>query len=140
MARHRNSYRHGTVNYEGQRLANLKRSLALAEGRAARAVKPEAKRRAQRQAATARRAIRQMPERISKAEKRREFRERLGARAWSDFNRLPTRQQQEVVDAAERWPNGVPWDQPDPFEGPHRNISWRALYGANNGRHARRAA
>jgi hypothetical protein len=118
MARRRSPYRPGTPSYERSRRAALIRRENLAAGRASRAQKPEAKRRAQRQAATARRGLRQMPERIARAEERRDYRSHLHSRDQTIFSRLPTREQQRLVDVNRQYPAAVPANVTDPFAEP----------------------
>lgn len=134
MAR-RNPFRPGTPSYERLHLADLNRRAALAQARAARATRPDARQRAQRQASTARRAIRQMPQRIALAEERRDYRDRLNPRDQAIFNALSTGQQQRLVDVGRRYPGTVPASLPDPFSEPStsRPRLWRLYYSTRGG-------
>lgn len=134
MAERRNPYRPGTLSYERQRRADLNRRRALAEARAGRAKKAETRQRAQRQAANARRGLRQI-------ETRAEFRGQLSERDRAVFNTLPIKEQDRFRAAVERYPEHVPPSDPDPFEGrASRGSSWRLYYSTRAGIRRRAAA
>ncbi len=131
----RNPYRPGTPSYERQHRAELSRRRALAEARAARAKNPEARRRAQRRAAAARRGIRAI-------ETREEFRVALSDRDRSLFNALSINEQDRFRAAVQRYPDYVPPSAPDPFaEWPfYRGSLWRLYYSTRAGIRRRAAA
>ena len=135
MAERRNPYRPGTLSYERHRRAELNRRRALAEARAERAKKPETRQRAQRQAANARRGLRQI-------ETRAEFRNQLSERDRAVFNTLPIKEQNRFRAAVERYPEHVPPSDPDPFEGrpSYRGSLWRLYYSTRAGIRRRAAA
>src|SRR5277367_6078513 len=83
--RRRNPYRPGAPSYARYRRAELSRRANLAKGRADRATNSEARQRAMRQAATARRGLRQIPllEAIG------EYRSRLNRPERRIFDSLP---------------------------------------------------
>lgn len=120
MAR-RNPYRPGTLSYESQRRVDLNRIRALAEANAARAKRPEARRRAKRQASTARRGIRVI-------EGRSEYRERLSEDDRSRFNRFTLSEQDELRRYLQQYPDGIPPDVPGVFAGRNRGALWRMYY------------
>ena len=129
-----NPYRPGTLSYERQRRAELNQRRALAEARASRATRPDTKQRAQKQAATARRGLRQI-------ETRAEFRDQLSERDRAVFNTLPIKEQDRFRAAVQRFPEHVPPSDPDPFEGqPSRGALWRLYYASRAGLRHRRAA
>jgi hypothetical protein len=135
MAERRIPYRPGTLSYERQRRAELNRRRALAEARASRAKKPETRQRAQRQAANARRGLRQI-------ETRAEFRDQLSERDRAEFSALPITQQDRFRAAVQRFPEHVPPSDPDPFEGrpSYRGSLWRLYYSTRAGIRRRAAA
>ena len=135
MAERRNPYRPGTLSYERQRRAELNRRRALADARAGRAKKAETRQRAQRQAANARRGLRQI-------ETRAEFRDRLSERDRAVFNTLPIKEQDRFRAAVQRFPEHVPPSDPDPFEGrpSYRGSLWRLYYSTRAGIRRRAAA
>jgi len=135
MAERRNPYRPGTLSYERQRRADLNRSRALAEARAGRAKNPETRQRAQRQAANARRGLRQI-------ETRAEFRDQLSERDRVVFNTLPIKEQDRFRSAVQRFPEHVTPSDPDPFEGrpSYRGSLWRLYYSTRAGIRRRAAA
>jgi hypothetical protein len=129
----RNPYRPGTPSYERQRRADLNRLRALSEAMAARAKKPEARRRAKRQAESARRGLRQI-------DTRSEFRGSLSDLDRALFDRLPVAQQQRLMTVARAYPEKIPADVPDPFADRHiyqrnfyRGSLWRLYYGTRAG-------
>lgn len=128
MARRRSTFRPGSASYERQRRADLNRRRALAEATAARAKKPAARHRAQRQASTARRGLRQIKTRA-------EFRAKLNERDRAVFNALPIKEQDRFRAAAERYPEHVPPSDPDPFVGrpSYRGSLWRLYYSTRAG-------
>jgi hypothetical protein len=134
MAR-RYSHRPGSGSYEDERRSDLNRRRALAEARASRASKPEAKQRAQRQAATARRGLRQIKTRA-------EYRAQLSERDRAAFNALSIKEQDRFRAAVERHPEHVPPSDPDPFEGrlSYRSSLWRLYYSTRAGIRRRAAA
>jgi hypothetical protein len=107
MPRH-NPYRPGTLSYERLRRADLRRREKLAVARVARAKTPEVRRRAQRQAASARRSLRQI-------ETRGDFRASLNKTNREMFDNVPIKQQQRLMTVARSYPEKVPADIPDPF-------------------------
>jgi hypothetical protein len=90
-----------------------------------------------RQAATARRALRQIPllEAIS------EYRSRLDQPERRIFDRLPLADKARELEVEAHYPDGVPPDVPDPFaaSGRHRSASWRLHYATRAGFRHRRA-
>jgi hypothetical protein len=132
MAR-RNPYRSGSEPYERQQSAVLNQRLVLAEGRASRATRPETKQRAQRQAATARRALRRI-------ETRAKYRATLSDRDRAEFNALSLKEQDRLRTVTERYPEHVPPEEPDPFPSPHRGSLWRLYYSTRAGIRRRAAA
>jgi hypothetical protein len=126
MAERRTPYRPGTASYERYRRGQLNRRRALAEARAVRAKKPEIRQRAQRQAANARRGLRQI-------ETRAEFRDQLSERDRALFNALSIKEQDRFRAAVQRYPEHVPPSDPDPFEGRHRRSLWPLYYATRAG-------
>ena len=118
MARRRNPYRSGTASYARFRKAALKRKSALAQATAARAKTPETGRRAKQRASAAQRALRAI-------ETREEFRSRLSEQDRVSFSQMPITQQERLLKIQREFPESVPKDLPDPFEGPQRNVLWR---------------
>lgn len=138
MARRRRSpYRFGTPSYARQRRTELSRRANLAKGRADRAKNSEARQRAMRQAATARRALRQIPllEAIG------EYRSQLNQPERRIFDSLPLADKAQELEVEARYPEGVPPDVPDPFGTSvrHRSASWRLYYATRAGFRHRRA-
>jgi hypothetical protein len=122
MARRFHSvFRPGTESYKKQRRALLNRRRALAEARERRTARPEVKRRAQRQATTARRGLREI-------EAREVFRTTLTPYQRTAFNRLSVSGQDRVRLAIQQYPDGIPPDVPDPFAGRDRGFLWRLYY------------
>lgn len=136
-SRRRNPYRPGTPSYARYRRAELSRRANLAKGRASRAKSPEVRQRAMRQAATARRGLRQVPvlEAIG------EYRNRLDKPERRIFDSLPLAEKAREVAVEAQFPEGVPPDVPDPFaaSGKHRSPSWRLYYATRAGFRHRRA-
>jgi hypothetical protein len=130
-----NPYRPGTLSYERQRRGELNRRRALAEARADRAKKPEIRQLAQRQAATARRGLRQI-------ETRAGFRDQLSERHRAEFSALSITQQDRFRAAVQRYPEYVPPSDPDPFEErrSYRGSLWRLYYSTRAGIRRRAAA
>ena len=126
MARKRNPYRPGTASYARFRTAALKRSAALAQANAARAKAPEKRRRAKQRVGATRRALRQVAE-------REEFRSRLNEHDRAEFRRMPISRQERLMKIMREYPESVPRDLPDPFEGPQRNVLWRLNYSTRAG-------
>ncbi len=93
-----------------------------------RAKRPEAKRRAQRQAAAARQGVRQI-------ETREAFRAALSERDRSVFGALPIKQQQRFIAAVRQYPEQIAPSEPDPFsERPfYRGSLWRLYYATRAG-------
>lgn len=120
----RNPYRPGTTSYQRQRRAELNRLRALAQARASHAKRPEAR----RQAAAARRSIRQI-------ETRAEFRAAFSDRDRSVFDALSIKEQDRFRAAVQRYPDYVPPSAPDPFaERPfYRGSLWRLYYSTRSG-------
>jgi hypothetical protein len=126
MAKRRNPYRPGTASYAQFRKAALKRKAVLAQANAARAKAPEKRRRMRQRAAAARRGLQAV-------EAREEFRSKLNDQDCAAFNRLPIGWQERELKMQREYPEGVPKDLPDPFEGPHRNALWRLSYSTRAG-------
>jgi hypothetical protein len=124
--RRRNPYRPGSPSYARFREATLKRRAALASVNAARAKKPEARRRAKQQASTAKRELRIV-------ERREEFRSKLSERDRRVFDRLPIMRQEQFMTIVREYPDSVPMDLPDPFAGPRREPLWRLSYSTRAG-------
>ena len=126
MARRRNPYRSGTASYARFRKAALKRKSALAQATAARAKTPETGRRAKQRASAAQRALRAI-------ETREEFRSRLSEQDRVSFSQMPITQQERLLKIQREFPESVPKDLPDPFDGPQRNVLWRLSYSTRAG-------
>jgi hypothetical protein len=133
MAERRNPYRPGTLSYERQRRAELNRRRALAEARAGRGKDADKRYQAQKQAATARRALRRI-------EARAEYRAALSDRDRSEFNALTLKEQDRLRTVLERYPEHVPPEEPEPFPSRHRGASWRLYYATRAGIRRRAAA
>ena len=132
MAR-RSPYRPGTASYAQAREATLKRRLVLARATAGRATRPEARRRADRRAAAARRGLRAI-------EARQEYRSRLSERDRDNFSTLTITAQDQLLRMLRDHPDSIPRDLPDPFAGPNRNLIWRLYYSTRAGARQRAAA
>jgi hypothetical protein len=126
MPERRNPYRPGTASYARFREATLKRRTALAQANAARAKAPEKRRRAKQRASAAQRAVRAI-------ETREEFRSRLNEHDRVAFGQMPIAWQERLLKINREYPESVPKDLPDPFEGPQRNASWRLAYSTRAG-------
>jgi len=126
MAKGRNPYRSGTASYARFRKAALKRKSALAQVTAARAKTPETGQRAKQRAAAAQRALRAI-------ETREEFRSKLNEPDRVSFSQMPITQQERLLKILREFPEGVPKDLPDPFEGPQRNVLWPLSYSTRAG-------
>lgn len=137
MAR-RNPFQLGSLPYSHQYRIDQTRKLVLAEGRASRAKHPNAKQRAQRQAAAARRALRRVP----LLEAMGEYRSRLNNPERRIFDSLPLAEKALEIKVEEQYPDGVPPSIPDPFaeSGKYRNKHWNLFYSARAGFRNRRAA
>lgn len=135
--RRRNPYRLGAPSHARYRRAELTRLANLAEGRANRAKNPEARRRAMRQAAAARRGLRQIPllDAIG------EYRKWLKRPERRIFDSLPLPEKIQELEVETQFPDAVPPDVPDPFaaSGSHRGASWRLYYATRAGFRHRRA-
>lgn len=135
--RSRNPYRLGTPSYARYRRTELSRRANLAKGRVDRATNPEARQRAMRQAATARRGLRQIPllEAIG------EYRSLLDQPERRIFDSLPLADKARELEVEARYPEGVPPGDPDPFgtSDRHRGASWRLYYATRAGFRLRRA-
>jgi hypothetical protein len=126
MTEARNPYRSGTASYARFRKAALKRKSALAQATAARSKRPETRRRAKQRTAAARRALRAI-------ETREEFRSKLNESDRVSFSQMPITQQERLLKILREFPEGVPKDLPDPFEGPQRNVLWPLSYSTRAG-------
>jgi hypothetical protein len=126
MAKRRNPYRPGTASYARVRKATLKRRTALAQANAARAKQPKARRREKQRASAAHRALRAI-------ETREDFRSKLNEDDRAAFGRMPIAWQERLLKINREYPESVPKDLPDPFEGPHRNVLWRQSYATRAG-------
>jgi hypothetical protein len=137
MARRRNPFKPGTSSHAAFRRSELNRRRALAEGRAARATNPEVRQRAQQQAATARRGLRQIPV----LEAMGEYRSRLNQPERRIFDSLPLAEKARELKIEELFPEGVPSSIPDPFAEPvrFRSAHWRLMYATRAGFRHRRA-
>lgn len=122
----RNPYRPGTASYARAREAELQQRLALSRVNTARAKTPETRRRAKRAISTTQQALRA-------SEEREEYRARLPEQKRTDFGRLTIREQQRLVVAGEKYPDGIPPDAPDPFHGSKREPMWGLFYAARTG-------
>ena len=135
--RRRNPYRLGFPSYARYRRAEFTRLANLAKGRADRAKNSEARQRAMRQAATARRGLRQIPlfEAIG------EYRSRLNQPERRIFDSLPLADKARELEVEAQYPEEVPPDVPDPFGTSvrHRSPSWRLYYATRAGFRHRRA-
>jgi hypothetical protein len=114
-------YRSGTERYEKQHRALLNRRLVLAEARERRTTRPEVKRRAQRQAATARRGLREI-------EARETFRASLSPYQRGELNRITSSGQDRVRRVLQQYPDGILPEIPDPFAGRDRGSLWKLYY------------
>jgi hypothetical protein len=126
MAKGRNPYRAGTASYARFRKAALKRKSALAQATTARTKTPERGRRAKQRASAAQRALRAI-------ETREEFRSKLNEPERLAFSQMPITQQERLLKIQREFPESVPKDLPDPFEGPQRNVLWRLSYSTRAG-------
>jgi hypothetical protein len=126
MAKGRNPYRPGTASYARFREAAQKRKAALAEANAARAKTPKTRRRSKQRATAARRALRAI-------ETREEFRSKLNEHDRAAFNRMSIARQERLMKIDREYPENVPKDLPDPFDGPQRNLMWRLSYSTRAG-------
>jgi hypothetical protein len=135
--RRRNPYRLGAPSHARYRHAELTRIANLAKGRADRAKNPEARRRAMRQAAAARRGLRQIP----RLEAIGEYRKRLTQPERRIFDSLSLAEKVRELEVETQFPETVPPDVPDPFaaSGRHRSASWRLYYATRAGFRHRRA-
>jgi hypothetical protein len=119
------------------RKAELARRAALARANAARAKKPEARRRAKRKAAAAERGLRQIAA-------RQEIRSQLVGLHRERFDRLSLVKQDRLVAVMRLYPDGVPppSELPDPYAsaGDDRDLLWWLTYSMQAGMRARRAA
>jgi hypothetical protein len=135
--RRRNPYRLGAPSHARYRRAELTRLANLAKGQADRAKNPEARQRAIRQAAAARRGLRQIPllEAIG------EYRKRLNRPERRIFDSLPLPEKVQELEVETQYPEGVPPDVPDPFATSprHRSANWRLYYATRAGFRHRRA-
>lgn len=135
--RSRNPYRLGTPSYARFRRTEFTRLANLAKGRVDRAKNPEARQRAIRQAAAARRGLRQIPllEAIG------EYRSQLNQPERRIFDSLPLADKARELQVEAQYREGVPPDVPDPFtaSGRHRSASWRLYYATRAGFRHRRA-
>jgi hypothetical protein len=126
MAKRRNPYRPGTASYARFREATLKRRVPLAQANAARAKTPETRRRTKQGASAALRALRSI-------ETREEFRSKLDEQDRIAFGRMPITLQERLMKIQREYPESVPKDLPDPFEGSQRNVLWRLNYSTRAG-------
>ena len=126
MARGRNPYRPGTASYARFREATLKRKSALARATAAQTKTPEKGHRAKQRAAAAQRALRAI-------ETREEFRSKLSEPDRVSFSQMPIIRQERLMKVQREYPESVPEDLPDPFEGPQRSVLWRLSYSTRAG-------
>jgi hypothetical protein len=126
MAKRRNPYRPGTVSYARFRKATLKRKATLAKANVARAKKPETRRRAKQRAVAAQRALRAV-------ETREEFRSKLNEPDRIVFNKMSIARQERLMKITREYPESVPKDLPDPFDGLQRNVLWRLNYSTRAG-------
>ena len=133
MGRRRNPYRSGTASYARFRRGALKRKSALAQATAARAKTPETGRRAKQRATGAQRALRAI-------ETREQFRSNLNAPDRLSFSQMPITRQERLMKIQREYPESVPKDLPDPFEGPQRNVLWRLSYSTRAGIRLRASA
>ena len=120
MTKGRNPYRSGTASYARFRKAALKRKSALAQATAARSKRPETGQRAKQRATAAQRALRAI-------ETREEFRSKLSEPDRVSFSQMPITRQERLMKIQREYPESVPKDLPDPFDGPHRNTLWRLV-------------
>jgi hypothetical protein len=133
-----NPYQRGSRLFAEQYRIDQSRKLVLAEGRASRAKTREAKQKAQRQAAAARRALRRVPLLKSMGE----YRSRLNDPERRIFDSLPLAEKARELVVEEQYPGGVPPDIPDPFaeSGKYRSKHWNLFYSTRAGFRNRRAA
>jgi hypothetical protein len=119
-------YARGTPSYERARSAYYADLRSIAERAAVHADTPDARRKFQRRAAQARRAIHEAPQRIERAEERaairdpigfatEKFRQSVNYRQRRAFNKLPSDKQRQFIAARLQYPDGIPRDIPDPF-------------------------
>jgi hypothetical protein len=133
MTKGRSPYRSGTASYARFRKGALRRKSALAQATAARSKTPETGRRAKRRATAAQRALRAI-------ETREEFRSNLNESDRAAFGRMSITQQQRLLKIQREYPESIPKDLPDPFEGPQRNVLWRLSYSTRAGIRLRASA
>ena len=126
MAERRNPYRPGTASYARFREARLRRKAALAQANAARAKRPETRRRAKQRGSTAQRALHAI-------ETRQEFRSKLDEGERAKFDRLSITRQDLLLTINREYHESVPRDIPDPFIGPQREVLWRLSYATRAG-------
>jgi hypothetical protein len=126
MAERRNPYRPGTASYARVRKVALKRKSALAQATASRAKTPETGRRAKQRAMAAHRALRAI-------ETREEFRLKLNEPDRVVFSQMPITRQERLLKIQREYPESVPKDLPDPFDGPQRDLLWRLSYSTRAG-------
>src|ERR1700691_4276080 len=120
MAKGRNPYRSGTASYARFRKGELRRKSALAQATAARAKTPEKGRSAKPRSTAAQRALLAI-------ETREEFRSKLSEPDRVSFSQMPITRQERLMKIQREYPESVPKDLPDPFDGPHRNTLWRLV-------------
>lgn len=137
MAKGHNPYRRGTASYARFQKAILNRRVALAEANAARAKKPEARRRLRQQVSAAKRALRAIERREDSRsklnERREEFRSKLDDDHRRIFDSFPITRQDRLIQVNREYPDSVPKDIPDPFEGPQREALWRLSHATRAG-------
>ena len=133
MAKARNPYRPGAASYARFREAALKRKSALARATAVRAKTPETGQPAKQRAAAAQRALRAI-------ETREEFRSKLSEPDRVSFSQMPITRQERLMKIQREYPESVPKDLPDPFEGPQRSVLWRLSYSTRAGIRLRASA
>jgi hypothetical protein len=126
MAERRNPYRPGTASYARFRKTTLQRKSALAQATSDRAKTPEVARRAKQRATAAQRALRAI-------ETREEFRSKLSEVDRAKFSKMPITDQERLLKIQREYPESVPKDLPDPFDGPQRDLLWQLSYSTRAG-------
>jgi hypothetical protein len=58
---------------------------------------------------------------------------RLGEYNIANLNSLPINDQEKFLNTIQKYPDGIPKDIPDPFEGVSRGVSWRLYYSTRGG-------
>ena len=81
-----------------------------------------------------------IPASLRKIETREEFRSKLNESDRVAFGRMPITRQERLLKIIREYPESVPKDLPDPFDGPQRDLLWRLSYSTRAGVRLRPAA